>query len=380
LGRFYGSQKGLAEFKLMAESAYLAVREFNACLPEDHGFHGWLNLIHDMARAHPTPLLRSRHSVWGLDTDPDVNELCRVVEHWHQPAEGAAFPLNPICNTLVHTVFTSSMAAIELILDSKKALLVGDTWFDCFPFNVPYQPPIPNLPIMHEGQTTNAIESKGKPEPPPAEEIGPKVYVSMCRSDRGTWRCTFKCGNSKEEVEIASTVNGVAYCQVLLEKPDCPIPPLDVERHAGIIHPLGKRQALEDEVTGDPEDRGPRRAYGDNRDRSTDNEGLAMIDEEIARLTKEVEDTVSPDRQRELAGKICEIQVYRGRMVNKKGQPRFRGELPDEERARKRVNNALRRAVEMISKAMPAFAKYLEQTIRGEDGSFVYRPGKAFLE
>ena len=73
-----------------------------------------------MAHGHPTPLLRSEFDVWRLE-GADESEL----EKWGTSTDGVRYPLHPFYWALVHDVFASSIAAIDLILDDESGLLVG---------------------------------------------------------------------------------------------------------------------------------------------------------------------------------------------------------------------------------------------------------------
>lgn len=135
-GRFFGNNEGLDEFKRLAESAYLMVCEIgpdepnfeNFVYPVEHGYHGWPKLLNDMAYGYPTPLLRCEVNYWEVNeqTGIEEEELVRV----GTPENGGSpFPLHPFHWRLANSVFTSSMAAIELILDDDRGVLIGDwTW------------------------------------------------------------------------------------------------------------------------------------------------------------------------------------------------------------------------------------------------------------
>ncbi|HEX4129570.1 MAG TPA: hypothetical protein VHZ24_05970 [Pirellulales bacterium] len=134
-GRFFGSSEGLEEFTRLAESAYLIVCEIGPSDPNfknfnhspDHGYHGWLKLLHDMAHGYPTPLLRCEFGVWDEGEKPRTEEELARIERLEE--NDAPYPLHPFHFRLTQSVFTSSMAAIELILDDEQGLLVGDwTW------------------------------------------------------------------------------------------------------------------------------------------------------------------------------------------------------------------------------------------------------------
>ncbi|MHB0958236.1 MAG: hypothetical protein ACYC0X_12220 [Pirellulaceae bacterium] len=121
-GCFYGDN-GAAwnDFKRLGESAYLVLREIQPELPDD-SLHGWMLLLHQLARQHPTALLRSHDSEWKswechLDEDH---------KRWVKPEQGVPYPQHPIQWTLKHDVVTSSMAAIELVVDNERALLISE--------------------------------------------------------------------------------------------------------------------------------------------------------------------------------------------------------------------------------------------------------------
>ena len=75
-----------------------------------------------IAHAFPTPMLRLKHRMWGLEEDGPL-----VPELWHQWArtEGGDLlhPLHPSCYRLTHGVFSSAVAAIDAIISPNRALL-----------------------------------------------------------------------------------------------------------------------------------------------------------------------------------------------------------------------------------------------------------------
>jgi hypothetical protein len=130
-GRFFGNSEGLEEFKKLAESACLVMCEIgptfeNFVYPVDLGFHGWLKLLNDMADGYPTPLLRCEYSVWDWD-ESDQARMFEEAERVGTLEDGTPYPLHPVHWRLAHPLFMSSMAAIELILDADRGLLIGDS-------------------------------------------------------------------------------------------------------------------------------------------------------------------------------------------------------------------------------------------------------------
>lgn len=127
-GCFYGEDGAVWEdFVRLAESAYLVLRQIDKSLPDDH-FHGWMKVVHAMACGEPTPLLRSSSMVW----QEWKCESAKDHERWITPKSGAPYPAHPVRRTLEHDVITSSMAAIERILDDE----------DIFPL----EPLVPAIP------------------------------------------------------------------------------------------------------------------------------------------------------------------------------------------------------------------------------------------
>ena len=84
-----------------------------------------------MAHSYPTPLLRCTLDRWNdkaiVDWAGDEPDSIGTPKE-----DGAPFPLYPLHLALTHNVFTSSIAAIELILDDEGALLIGE-WTGGFP-------------------------------------------------------------------------------------------------------------------------------------------------------------------------------------------------------------------------------------------------------
>lgn len=121
-GCFYGDNGAVwDDFKRLGGSAYLVLREIQPEVPDD-ALHGWMFFLHQLAHRYPTPLLRSNDMEWHF-WECQSNE---DHERWVKPGREVPYPQHPIQWTLEHDVVTSSMTAIELILDDEKALLISE--------------------------------------------------------------------------------------------------------------------------------------------------------------------------------------------------------------------------------------------------------------
>jgi hypothetical protein len=89
-----------------------------------------------------------------------------------------------------------------------------------------------------------------------------------------------------------------------------------------------------------------------------DDRTLKELERDTARLRQELAASVNPERREEIEQQIRNNQVWRGKLVDKRGKPRPL-ESPTKEAARKRVRNLLDRARAEISRKMPHLARYL---------------------
>ncbi len=378
-GRFHGKKDGLDEFERLAESAYLVLHEFNSELPEGHGFHGWLNVIHDMARDFPTPLLRTRYGVWGIDPQPTGDKFDEVVNLWENSAT-ARFRPHPFFNELVHNVFTSSMSAIELILAPEKALLVGE-WLDDFPVILyrfedepSSEPELDGSQRHHPASDVQDQSDKGSKRLVEEKITRPIVEMAF---DGATWQFRYEFAGIKESGPITTDMKGFTMYQAILKHDgDERWSSEEFEREAGLGRPkvfylntgtvdadAESRKAVFDSE-GDGE---PIVLQGASTDQIIDDKDRRQLLNDIESLQKELETCQNLERSEEIEQQLERLIARRSRSVNIRGKSRTVN-CTEEEKARKRVTNRLSAARNMLMKSMPTLAQYLLMTVKNDNG------------
>lgn len=347
-GRFFGSGDGLDEFTKLAESSYLTACEIGAnesdsgfhSYPPEHGYHGWLNLLTDMAYGYPTPLLRCEFAVWDENERTGLEEeLARV----GSPEGGSPpYPLHPFRMRLVHPVFTSSMAAIELILDDDRGLLIGE--------------PVWGLPISFSGRADEvehvAVPQKAEEQAEPAEEreegfFGPVRQFSY---DGAVWHLASDTDHGGKPQLFLTEGKGFAVYSELLRQPNRMISPVDLLYYT---HQIAMA------VLG-------------SEGRQDDTKGISKLRNEILRLTEEIAHTEDADLRTELERERKDLLSSKKFVQNEFGRPR-RERTPYEEFTNQ-VFGQLIRARNRIAIKMPRFAAYLRKAVRANGADFYYFP------
>jgi hypothetical protein len=232
--------------------------------------------------------------------------------------------------------------------------------------------------LLKGGAEPRQEQPSSPPATAPADRRDANSPVRAFRRDGPTWYVEFAYAGAMESGYIPGGLDGFELFRFLLQHPDHPFDALDVESGAGVPHATGKSHSYTEDEAATHE--GDVRA-GDSREKAIDAPGLEKIKQEIARLERELDDTVNPEREEELRQQIQSIKDdHVRRLLNRRGQPRSIGAIPDAERARKRVNNKLARTRQQLEKhGMKNLAKYLEQTVVGVGTTFMYLPGKAIM-
>jgi hypothetical protein len=370
-GRFHGAGDGLEEFERLAESAYLVLRELDEALPDDHGYHGWLNILHDMAHDQPTPLLRSRRGVWGLDAEPQDQEFSEVVDQWVTESDGEIeFPPHPVVNTLAHNVFTASMSAIELILDPEKAFLVGD-WLDDFPLVLR---PAVQEPAAEPSLDAGQRRASDDRQPAAAAQFEkPQIDISF---DGATWKFWYSFAGVEERGDYTVDMLGFHLYEAILESDgQGALTSIKFWEAAGLHRPA-VLLASTGTVDGDSDQRRIANAADEEQaiglegiggDDQIDEDGLVAVRKKLDSLTVEMERCANSERRAEIEQEIITIKSWVSRCLDHRGRSR-KLVASDEDRARKRITNRLKDARNLISKSMPTFAHYLLTTVRNDGG------------
>ena len=138
LGMWSGHPDGLQEFTDLVESALCVLRRedfLNEATDEDYYLQvpfafgsstEWLNTLHAWAFRFQMPLLKCDMTLWEAE-DSDPSDFFELAEQFGQ-MDGVSYPLHPVCWTLIHNVFTSSMTAIRAILEPHNVITTNEPW------------------------------------------------------------------------------------------------------------------------------------------------------------------------------------------------------------------------------------------------------------
>lgn len=216
-GRFFGDGSGMDEFAALAESAFLTLCEFDPTASRSNGFHGWMNLLHDIGFKYPTSLLCSDMFVWGLDEDPDLDDFDEYTSRWLESESHTPYPKHPLCWRLTHNVFVSSIAALRIIIEPEMVLLVGHSLDDL---------PLPvRLPQRSTQKTVGEITT--------SQSIGQHEEGFWMEKQGKDYLLTFDFGDIHEK-SLFLPRYGFAYIYALYCQPGKAIPVEEMKLAAGL--------------------------------------------------------------------------------------------------------------------------------------------------
>ena len=378
-GRFHGKKDGLDEFERLAESAYLVLQEFNSELPEGHGFHGWLNVIHDMARDFPTPLLRTRYGVWGIDPQPTDDKFDEVVNLWENSA-AARFRPHPFFNQLVHNVFTSSMSAIELILAPEKALLVGE-WLEDLPallssFDDEPSQEDESLKMPQLSDVRVALIHEQHSEVTAVAVTHPIIEIEFDETTT-SWNFKYDFAGVKEYGGITMNLKGFQLYRTILERDGKErMSSLEFWKAAG-LRTRNISYASGGTVDADAESRDgvfdaddePLVLHGGSQEEMLDEQGKQEIDKLLRTLKSDLGKCMNSERREEIEREIQTVEAWRRKMLNIRGKSRTLV-VNDEEKARKRITHLLATARDKLANKlnMPTLAYFLSEYVTNSNG------------
>lgn len=133
LDRWYGNPDGQEEFISLAESVtdVLKREDFSSVDYRKLEFafrswNQWISTIHAWAFRFQMPLLRCEMDLWGAE-DADQDDFYELSKLFNQ-TDGVFWPLHPVRWSLTYNLFTSSAAAIRLILRPKTGIGCNEPW------------------------------------------------------------------------------------------------------------------------------------------------------------------------------------------------------------------------------------------------------------
>ena len=222
-GRFFGSGEGLVEYKQLTESLFFALRTIDERLPDQGGYEAMLERLHEIADKWPSPLLRSKETVWNvLETNVGgqnpIDELhARIVKD----KIGTEYPLHPFVETIDLNLFSATSDAIRRILDDETTLFIADGHF--------FDPDYPSLDDDDEIDAASIVISCRPEEAKPSEVAPPTSDLNDFEvsfdPQIGKWHVRFRFGIGPDNVEDAWVPDQKAmkYITHLLKNPQTPI-------------------------------------------------------------------------------------------------------------------------------------------------------------
>jgi hypothetical protein len=307
--------------------------------------------------------------------------------------EGCApFPVDVYCTRLVHSVFTSSMAAIEMILDDENAMLVGDMTSG-IPVSFSSSEEISSKPKRSPKKGTPKAENAKDTQKDSSPEAirgtkGATVELpqNIFRLEGQTWHLRFVDGTYVEDGHFRDTLGFRHHAKVLANIGKVfKLTEMDYlgkgkQQELPTLGEVGTEYVDSDEQGEQPKGlKGFEVQNGKPFDPMVDDQGIAKIRIQREHLQANVEiarRSGNPDEILTTQKALADFQSHAGKLFNIFGEVRTfdPGEL---ERARKRVPKALSECLSKLRKAKPPMmklAQHLEAYVVCEFGTITYLP------
>ena len=223
-GRFYGAEDGTAEFQALCGSLSRILS------PDVHlspPVLGWVRVLHEMAEDCPTALLWSSRRLWNIPRSDylavalDGTEIEKPLHVWAPARRGCApYPKHPLRRVLAFNLFSSSVAAIEIILAPEMALFLDNVQPEDLPVVLAKEDPCP------------AEESQVKIEPDDHKLLlidDKDFFPFLFKKIGGGWIVRFWTGEKMEKAIIPEPQKGCYHYQKLLTRPGKPIASLEID-------------------------------------------------------------------------------------------------------------------------------------------------------
>jgi hypothetical protein len=314
---------------------------------------------------------------------------------------GTPYPLHPLHSMLAHSVFTSSMVAIDYLLDHSRAFPIGEAdWPSPFSFWVERpeeeEPPADQDKAEGEGEEITVAQQNKEAEQVAATEQTKETVQKVNRIqpsvlefnfDDLIWTLRFHTGTKVEHWRFHDSA-GLHVYRKLLSQPNVRLraDTLEDER----LDPLPEDLLKELDKLGE----GNRMRVHDPKwsEPKTDQQTIDEMDEQIAEYEKELAIPIHPERRLELETVLKFLREERKGLIGRgcarqKSRPED-DTKPDVTKIRKtprkdrspyekdlnKVGGQLIRAQQKIGRHMPEFEKYLRKKVRQLFGYFVYLP------
>jgi hypothetical protein len=371
MGRYWGRPEGLQEFEQLAESAAILFREMEIEIDRP-SCEGWLSLLHDVAFRQQLPLLRSDLRLWGIEGRPNQDEFDRLVDNWHCSSKGIRqYPLHPCRWVLAHSVFTSSMAAIEAALDPESVLVMSSA-LDAGYLNELFGPALPDAhpeptvsdeevePPGDDDQACSHDHGTGPSQPEPPQDVSSDPNVNVFKRLSGTtWFLRFEGVG-----DYFPNLAGFYFIRKLLQSDGRPIESLDLWNewpdHAPIV-----RQGTSDEPPDEQTSNSGRR-MGDHHADMLTRADLELLREERRKRIRGIEHAKqSGDEESvtELEHDLEKLDDYLSKNTTIFGRPRRFVSGSPEEKIRGCVRKSFSDALSAIRKRHPRLADFLKANL-----------------
>lgn len=229
-GRFFGSNEGLNEFKRLCESV-------STVLPEIHrstAVTDWTGIVHGIAEKHLSPLLGVAFCIWDTECerDPKSDNSWDKFYEWLEIESDRSekfsedmqihYPESPAQRTLKFNVFTSSVAAIQIIMEPHLVIPEGENYDELPLVLLPpeAEKPTPSLPSV---KVEDAIFLT-------AEGVLPDFLFKQVPKG---WLLRFVQGDTVEQQSFPD-LKGLQHYHKLLMSPQKTIACLDLDPPPGV--------------------------------------------------------------------------------------------------------------------------------------------------
>lgn len=324
LYRFYGSPDGLPEFASLAESAFLVASEMG------HGKEGddlsWVDLLHKYAFTTPSPLLRGSRHVFDTDAPPVTDEMLKNIGKYFRQI----FP--PQYTKLAHSLWLSSMALCEILVDPDKVL-----WFNDYDQIYEHE-----KEAEEESKVGQAAGEQAAGEQPDIDLSPPLLQFSF--------DVVWHLRTENESGRFPAAKGFTAYRKLLTQ----PGSEIKAEELLG-LHGAVVASAEKDDSPGAE---------------LLDLDGDKAIWKEVELLQKEADDTLDQERLREIQDRQNELFEIVKKGKDGRGKRRT---MPIIARTlANRVHSQLRNVRALIGKQMPELAEHLKNGVTAQGGFFTY--------
>ena len=134
-GRFFGRREGWNEFRSLCYSLSTLFSDWHSPVTD------WMEVVHEVAEIRPSPLLAVSRLVWDWpmisddSADYEVPERYMFVSAFRNDAGNASreYPQHPAQRILRFNVFTSSVAAIQIVME-PHLVIPNHNDYDELPF------------------------------------------------------------------------------------------------------------------------------------------------------------------------------------------------------------------------------------------------------